>query len=72
MTELTISQMAQATVRHLSRPDALFVAKMALQHAARFAVLLSAYAGQEMTEHRFAGLALRIAKRLQTEGGQAS
>jgi len=72
MNELTITQMAQATARHLSKEDALLVAAMALKHTRPFAVLLSAHAGQEMKGAQFAALALGIAKRLHVEGTDAS
>jgi hypothetical protein len=70
--DLNSPSFAAVTARYLSRDDALRVANAFMKHPGRAAVLLCAYSGVTMRGDDFAQLALRIAKRLETEGGAAS
>lgn len=65
---LTCRRMALAANTHLTRADALFVARMIQRETVRFYVLLDAYAGQRVTSRECAGLILRIAKRVDAGG----
>lgn len=69
----TPEQIGGAIREHLSASDAVYVASAMLRHAETFAVLISAEGGGEtMSGPELAALFLRIAKRLDAEGGQPS
>jgi len=64
MTDAELLAMAQCVVQYLSREDALFVARVAVREAARFAALMSVHGGTRWTGEELARLQLRIAKQI--------
>jgi hypothetical protein len=67
-----LSFLAQASEKHLTASERNFVGHAFLKHPQRAAVLMSAYGGRPLTEREGASIALLVARRLMSEGGDAS